>query len=133
TLRLVAMPSYSAVQGDIVVTAGNRSTPFKGQMASWVAEGEPVVGEFDQIIMADLSTRTTVLGFQADLAELAFISGSLTLYTLTATQLSPVQTTPYDIKAGSVYIAQGATITLTVPTASEMGALFLQATVSSLN
>lgn len=132
TLRLMPAPDFSSVQGDLVATSGSQSTPFRSQIDNWIAEGEPVVGEFDQIVMADLSTRTTVRGFQADLAELAFVSGSLTLDTLTATQLSPVQMTPYDIRAGSVFVAKGATITLTVPTIPSAGALFLQATVSSL-
>jgi hypothetical protein len=132
-LRLVAAPFFSAVQGDLVAIAGNQSTPFKGEIDNWVATGEPVVGEFDQIIMADLSTRTTVRGFQADMADVAFISGSLSLYTLVPTQLSPVQMTPFDIYAGSVFIAKGAKITLTIPTTIESGAISLNATVSSLN
>jgi hypothetical protein len=132
TLHLAAPPSYSAVEDDVVVTVGTQSTEFKGQINSWVAAGEPVVGEYDQVIMADLSAHTTVRGLFGNLAAMAFVSGSLTLVTLTATQLSPVQATPYDIDAGSVRVAKGATITLTIPTQEQAGSLFLQATVSSL-
>ncbi len=91
-----------------------------------------MVGEYDQVIMANLSAHTTVRGLYGNLVDLSLVSGSLTLITLTATQLSPVQTSPYDIDAGSVHVAKGATITLTIPTKEAAGALFLQANVSSL-
>jgi hypothetical protein len=132
TLHLTAPPSYSAVEDDVVVTAGAQSTELKGQISSWVATGEPVVGEYDQVIMADLSTHTTVRGLAGNLVDMSFVSGSLTLVTLTATQLSPVQSWPYDIDAGSVHVAKGASMTLTIPTKQQSGAVFLQANVSSL-
>lgn len=132
TLHLAAPPSYSAVEDDVVVTTGVQSTELKGQISSWVATGEPVMGEYDQVIMADLSTHTTVRGLAGNLVDMSFVSGSLTLVTLTATQLSPVQSWPYEIDAGSVHVAKGAAMTLTIPTKQQSGAVFLQANVSSL-
>jgi hypothetical protein len=132
TLHLAAPPAYSAVDDDVVVTAGTQSTELKGQISSWVATGEPVVGEYDQVIMADLSTHTTVRGLAGNLVDMSFVSGALTLVTLTATQLSPVQSWPYEIDAGNVHIAKGGSMTLTIPTKQQAGAVFVQANVSSL-
>lgn len=131
TLVLMSPPQYSSLAADIQATTGAQSYPYKGDLDSWVATAQPVLGEFTFMITGELSTLTTVRGFAGETVLFSFISGATPIASTTVTQFTPVATFPYPIIAGHTQIATGAVITLTIATTIQPGQLFLQATVSS--
>jgi hypothetical protein len=131
TLQLDPLPQYSSVFADVVALQGQDSTPFRGTITSWRAQGMPVVGDFVTILTGDLSTLTTVRGAGANIAEFSFRSHAASIGAVEATQFAPVQVFPNKIVAGHVYVEAGAKVTLTVPTALAAGWLLLQATFGS--
>lgn len=126
-LNLQPSPQFSALHADIVGGDESGKYPYKGALASWVAEGEPVVGDYVLPLTAELSTLTTVRSVAADIADFSFLLGGQSLASMTATQLAPVQKLPNEIEAGDVVIEAGAQISLTIPTTLEKGFLFLTA------
>jgi len=126
-LNLQPSPQFSALHADIVGGDESGKYPYKGALASWVAEGEPVLGDYVLPLTAELSTLTTVRSVAADIADFSFLLGGQSLASMTATQLAPVQKLPNEIVAGDVVIEAGAQISLTIPTTLEKGFLFLTA------
>ena len=126
-LNLQPSPQFSALHADVVAVDGSGKYPYKGTLKSWVAEDEPVVGDYVLPLTAELSTLTTVRSLAADIADFSFLLGGQSLASMTATQLAPVQKLPNKIEAGDVVIEAGAQISLTIPTTLEKGFLFLTA------
>lgn len=126
TLLVQAPPAWSSLAADLTACQGTTVSPFRGELASWLATDEPVIVELDFVIGPELSTHTTVRGLDGANAEMAFLSGDLALAFKATTQSWP-QATFEAIKAGSVDIAAGATITLTIPSSLQQGMLVLQA------
>ncbi|NDY74242.1 hypothetical protein DO021_20430 [Desulfobacter hydrogenophilus] len=130
-LNLQPSPRFSALRADIVASDASGKYPYKGQLASWAAKGEPVVGDYLLPLTSELSTLTTVRSVTADIADFSFLLGGRLLASMTATQLAPVQKWPNKIKAGDVVIEAGTQISLNIPTALEKGFLFLTAEFST--
>jgi hypothetical protein len=130
-LVLNSPPKYSAVTADVVATNAGVQTPFRGALGRWVATAEPVAGEYTTIINGELTADTTVRGAAGNIVQFSFVSGSLTIGSVTATQFAPRQVFLNDIVAGDLKIQAGATITLTFPTTIRPGLLLLRATVST--
>ena len=131
TLQFALPPQYSNVSADLVAVQGPVSTPYRGTITAWLATGTPVVGDFVTILMSELSTLTTVRGVAANIAQFSFVSGAAPIAVAEATQFAPIQVFPNKIVAGNVYVEEGATITLTIPTQLAQGWLLLQATYGS--
>jgi hypothetical protein len=130
-LNLKPSPQFSALVADILAIENKNEFPYKGALASWESEGEPVVGDYVLQLTAELSTLTTVRSAAANIAEFSFLVGALPVASMTATQLAPIQKLPSAVVAGDVRIEAGAQISLTIPTTLEKGFLFLTAEFSS--
>ncbi len=132
-LSLSAEPQYSSIDVEVTAALAGVTTPFKGQLDSWVATSPPVVSDFDLFISGDLTAHTTVLGMAGDIVRFSFINGEVLLEQAVATRFAPNQRFPNDVIAGLLTIQAGATLTLTVPSEEQSGQLFLQATFSAQN
>lgn len=132
TLELKPPPQISAVVADLTATDTAGSYPFKGDVDTWAATGEPVIADYVQPLDAVLSTLTSIRGTEGNIANFSFYAASQLLASMTATQLAPKQIWPTPIIAGEVNIRQGAQINLTIPTTSQDGSLFLVAEFSTL-
>jgi hypothetical protein len=131
TLQLLEPPRYSSVDADMCTRQGVATDQFKGMLDSWVATASPVIGDFVAILTSEFSTRTTVRGPAANLAEFQFYQGTTPIAQAEVTQFAPVQVFPDAIVSGGVRIEPGAQITLSIPSTITPGWLFLQATFSS--
>jgi hypothetical protein len=81
------------------------------------------------VLSSQVSIVTTVTGDARQYANVAIQNGSLVAWSASLTQLNNAQQLPYDITAGQMTIKQGATFTMTVPTAQQAGFVFDQMTI----
>jgi hypothetical protein len=125
-LELRAAPHFSSLGADVSAKQSGQTFCFKGDIASWQANGLPVVGHYVTQLDATLTASTTVRGVSANTANFEFRSLGDAVAAMTATQLAPVQVYPDEISVGDLHICKGAKITLAVPTEIGPGMLFLQ-------
>lgn len=125
-LELQAPPLFSSLQADVSAKQSGQTFCFKGDIASWQAQGQPIVGHYITQLDATLTATTTVRGVSANTANFEFRIQGNAVAAMTATQLAPVQVYPEEISIGDLYIAKSAKITLAVPTEIGPGMLFLQ-------
>lgn len=79
--------------------------------------------------LGQATINTTVMGDARNIAAVSIMFGSMAMYSVTLTQAFPTATIPYDMMIGNMTIQKGATFTLTVPLANQLGMVFFQATI----
>jgi precorrin-4 methylase len=84
-------------------------------------KGSPL--QFTYPISAMTSITTTVSGDARQYAVVSIVSGSLTLWSQTLTQLADKAKIPYDIVAGDLTVDAGGTLALTIPTTLQNGSV----------
>ena len=81
------------------------------------------------MMTSQVSIQTTVLGDARNIATVAIIYGSLTMWSTTLTQIAPNATTPYALVMGSVTVDAGAGFQLTIPTSVQNGNVMFDGTI----
>jgi hypothetical protein len=81
------------------------------------------------ILTSEVTIQTTVIGDARNIASVAIIDGSVTVWSTTLTQASPNAETPYALQLGSIKIDAGAGLHLTIPTSIQNGNVVLEATI----
>lgn len=102
------------------VTAPTEFTPK-------AAAAAPLV--INYVLTAEVTIQTTVIGDQRNVASVAILDGSLTVWSATLTQPAPDAETTYALVLGSIKIDAGAGVELTIPTAIQNGSVMFQATI----
>ena len=100
-----------------------RPTEFSAERAA----AAPLVISY--ILTSEVTIQTTVIGDARNIAMVAILDGSMTVWTTTLTQAAPDSETPYALQLGSIKIDAGAGFHLTIPTAIQNGSIMMDATV----
>lgn len=100
-----------------------RPTEFSVEQAG----AAPLV--INYILTSEVTIQTTVIGDSRNIASVAIIDGSVTVWTTTLTQAAPDAETPYALQLGSIKIDAGAGLHMTIPTAIQNGSVMFNATI----
>jgi hypothetical protein len=87
--------------------------------------------QFTFPLSPSVSVVTNVFGTARNMASVAILSGTITVWTGTMIQTAPVATIPYELRLGSMNIKAGTTFTLTIPTTMQNGNVFMQGELQS--
>ena len=100
-----------------------RPTEFSAEAAA----AAPMVISY--ILTSEVTIQTTVIGDARNIASVAILDGSVTVWTTTLTQAAPDSETPYALVLGSIKIDAGAGFHLTIPTSIQNGSVMMDATI----
>jgi hypothetical protein len=131
-LVLAAAPQISSLDAEITcMPAGNAPVGFTGSIATWLAPDNQIWFDTTMALTPDLFARTTVSGPNRTDVMVTLLAGSVTMYTVSVNQVSPVAVIRDSLVLGDLRVAAGATFTMTIPTSEQRGMMFMQALFQS--